>query len=64
MVTYQLSHEAIAHAAEMVIREQGEMALSEAAKQISALNSIGHYSLAATWQRIRFQIAEGWQLEA
>ncbi len=63
LATYQLSSEAIERAAEAVIQQQGERALSEAARKISELNSQGLYSLAGTWQRIRHKIAEGGQLE-
>ena len=63
LATYQLSSEAIERAAEAVIQQQGERALSEAARQVSVLNSQGLYSLAGTWQRIRHKIAEGWQPE-
>jgi hypothetical protein len=63
LATYQLSNEAIERASEAVIQQQGERALSEAARQVSVLNSQGLYSLAGTWQRIRHKIAEGWQPE-
>jgi len=63
LATYQLSNEAIERAAEAVIQQQGERALSVAARQVSVMNSQGLYSLAGTWQRIRHKIAEGWQPE-
>jgi hypothetical protein len=63
LATYQLSNEAIERAAEVLIQQQGERALSEAARQVSALNSRGFYSLAGTWQRIRHKIAEEWHPE-
>ena len=63
LATYQLSNEAIERAAEALIQQQGERALSEAARKISELNSQGLYSLAGTWQRIRHKITEGGQLE-
>jgi hypothetical protein len=49
LATYQLSNEAIERAAEALIQQQGERALYEAARQVSALNSQGLYSLAGTW---------------
>ncbi len=63
LATYQLLSEPIERAAEVVIQQQGERALSEAARQVSVLNSQGLYSLAGTWQRIRHKIAEGRQPE-
>jgi hypothetical protein len=60
---YPLSNEAIEPAAEALIREHGTQALSEAARQVSALNSKGFYALAATWQQIRHKIVEQQQLE-
>ena len=57
-----LSNDVIEPAAETLIREHGEAALSEAARQVSALNSKGLYELAATWQQIRHKIAERQQL--
>ncbi len=60
---YPLSNEAIEPAAEALIREHGTQALSEAARQVSALNSKGFYALAATWQQIRHKIVERQQLE-
>ena len=45
------------------MREHGTQALSEAARQVSALNSKGFYALAATWQQIRHKIVERQQLE-
>ena len=45
------------------MREYGAQALSEAARQVSALNSKGFYALAATWQQIRHKIVERQQLE-
>jgi len=63
LATCRLSNEAIERAAEAVIQQQGERALSEAARQVSVMNSQGLYSLAGTWQRIRHKIAEGWQPE-
>jgi len=58
-----LSKEALEPAVEALIREHGAEALSEAARQVSALNSKGLYELAATWQQIRHKIAERQQLE-
>ena len=58
-----LSNDAIEPAAEALIREHGVDAVSEAARQVSALNSKGLYELAATWQQIRHRIAERQQLE-
>jgi hypothetical protein len=55
---YPLSNDAIEPAAEALIREHGPDALSEAARQVSALNSKGFYGLAATWQQIRQKIVE------
>jgi len=60
---HPLSNEAIEPAAEALIREHGTQALSEAARQVSALNSKGFYALAATWQQIRHKIVERQQLE-
>ena len=60
---YPLSSEAIELAAEAFIREHGAQALSEAARQVSALNSKGFYTLAATWQQIHHKIVERQQLE-
>ncbi len=45
------------------MRQHGAQALSEAARQVSALNSKGFYALAATWQQIRHKIVERQQLE-
>ncbi len=59
-----LSNDAIEPAAEALMREHGSQALSEAARQVSALNSKGFYGLAATWQQIRHKIAERQQREA
>jgi hypothetical protein len=53
-----LSNDTIEPAAEALMREHGAGALSEAARQVSALNSKGFYGLAATWQQIRHKIAE------
>ncbi len=58
-----LSNEAIEPAAEALMREHGTQALSEAARQVSALNSKGFFALAATWQQIRHKIVERQQLE-
>jgi len=58
-----VSKEAIEPAAEALIREHGAAAVSEAARQVSALNSKGFYALAATWQQIRQKIVERQQLE-
>lgn len=58
-----LSNDDIEPAAEALIREHGAAAISEAARQVSALNSNGFYELAATWQQIRHKIAERQQLE-
>lgn len=58
MSNHLLSNEAIEPAAEALIREHGPDALSEAARQVSALNSKGFYALAATWQQIRQKIVE------
>ena len=63
MSTPPLLNEAIEPAAEALIREHGMAALSEAARQVSALNSNGFYELAATWQQIRRKIAERQQFE-
>ena len=63
MATPLLSDDAIEPAVEALIREHGMAALSEAARQVSALNSNGLYELAATWQQIRRKIAERQQLE-
>jgi hypothetical protein len=60
---HPLSNEAIEPAAEALMREHGAQALSEAARQVSALNSKGFYALAATWQQIRHKIVERQQLE-
>ena len=60
---HPLSNEAIEPAAEALMREHGTQALSEAARQVSALNSKGFYALAATWQQIRHKIVERQQLE-
>ncbi len=60
---HPLSNDAIEPAAEALIREHGAQALSEAARQVSALNSKGFYALAATWQQIRHKIVERQQLE-
>ena len=60
---HPLSNEAIEPAAEALMREHGAQALSEAARQVSALNSKGFYGLAATWQQIRHKIVERQQLE-
>jgi len=60
---HPLSNEAIEPAAEALIREHGAQALSEAARQVSALNSKGLYALAATWQQIRHKIVERQQRE-
>ncbi len=60
---HPLSNEAIESAAEALIREHRTQALSEAARQVSALNSKGFYALAATWQQIRHKIVERQQLE-
>ena len=57
------SNDAIEPAAEALIREHGAQALSEAARQVSALNSKGFYALAATWQQIRQKIVERQQRE-
>ena len=59
-----LSNDAIEPAAEALMREHGADALSEAARQVSALNSKGFYGLAATWQQIRHKIAERQQSDA
>ena len=45
------------------MREHGAQAVSEAARQVSALNSEGFYALATTWQQIRHKIVERQQLE-
>ena len=58
-----LSNDAIEPAAEALIREHGTQALSEAARQVSALNSKGLYALAAAWQQIRHKIVEQQQRE-
>jgi hypothetical protein len=58
LTTYPLSNDAIEPAAEALMREHGPEALSEAARQVSALNSNGFYALAATWQLIRQKIVE------
>lgn len=58
-----LSNDTIEPAAEALMREHGAGALSEAARQVSALNSKGFYGLAATWQQIRHKIAERQQRE-
>jgi hypothetical protein len=58
-----ITNDAIEPAAEALIREHGLAALSEAARQVSALNSNGLYALAATWQQIRQKIVERQQLE-
>ena len=50
-------------AADGCFLEHGAQALSEAARQVSALNSKGFYTLAATWQQIRHKIVERQQLE-
>ena len=55
---HPLSNDEIEPAAEALMREHGAQALSEAARQVSALNSKGFYRLAATWQQIRQEIAE------
>jgi hypothetical protein len=60
---HPLSNEAIEPAAEALMREHGTQALSEAARQVSALNSKGFYALAATWQQIHHKIVERQQLE-
>ena len=60
---HPLSNESIEPAAEALMREHGAAAVSEAARQVSALNSKGFYSLAATWQQIRHKIVERQQLE-
>jgi hypothetical protein len=60
---HPLSNEAIEPAAEALIQEHGAQALSEASRQVSALNSKGFYALAATWQQIRHKIVERQQLE-
>ena len=60
---HPLSNEAIEPAVEALMREHGAEALSEAARQVSALNSKGFYGLAATWQQIRHKIAERQQRE-
>ncbi len=59
-----LSSEVIEPAAEALIREHGDKALSEAALQVSALNSKGYYSLATTWQQIRHKIVERQQQDS
>ena len=58
LLIYPLPKEAIEPAAEALMREHGADALSEAARQVSALNSKGLYALAATWQQIRQKIVE------
>ncbi len=58
-----LTNESIEPAAEALMREHGAEAVSEAARQVSALNSKGFYALAATWQQIRHKIVERQQLE-
>jgi hypothetical protein len=63
MPSYLQTNEAIEPAAEALIREHGPQAVSEAARQVSALNSKGFYALAATWQQIRHKIVERQQLE-
>ena len=63
MTKHPLSNDAIEPAAEALIREHGLWAVSEASKQVSALNSNGFYGLAATWQQIRQKIVERQQLE-
>lgn len=65
MSTHSLSksNDPIEPAAEVLIREHGAKAVSEAARQVSALNSKGCYALAATWQKIRHKIVERQQLE-
>lgn len=55
---FPAANDAIEPAAEALIREHGAEALSEAARQVSALNSKGFYGLAATWQQIRQKIVE------
>jgi hypothetical protein len=60
---HPLSNESIEPAAEALMREHGAQAVSEAARQVSALNSKGFYALAATWQQIRHKIVERQQLE-
>jgi hypothetical protein len=59
-----LSNDDIEPAAEALIRELGADALSEASRQVSALNSKGFYGLAATWQQIRQKIVERQQRDS
>ncbi len=61
---HPLSNDAIEPAAEALIREHDPDAVSEAARQVSALNSKGFYGLAATWQQIRQKIVERQQRDA
>ena len=63
MTEIPLANDAIEPAAEALMREHGVEAVSEAARQVSALNSNGFYALAATWQQIRQKIVERQQLE-
>ena len=63
MTENPLANDAIEPAAEALMREHGVEAVSEAARQVSALNSNGFYALAATWQQIRQKIVERQQLE-
>lgn len=63
MTEIPLANDAIEPAAEALMREHGVEAVSEAARQVSALNSNGFYELAATWQQIRQKIVERQQLE-